>query len=75
MTEDESESKDNSQAPTAEEERPNKQQRKMLQQAPDSEWPSAWLMPDGECEDQKALNQRDPNVVVDVDELRDLGIK
>ncbi len=46
----------------------------MLEQAPDSEWPAAWLMPDEDCSDQKALNQRDPNVVVTVDELKDLGI-
>ncbi|KAL3798697.1 hypothetical protein HJC23_004448 [Cyclotella cryptica] len=46
----------------------------MLEQAPDTEWPEAWLMPDGECSDQKGLNQREPNVAVTVEELKDLGI-
>lgn len=60
---------------TTTEEPPKKQPKTMLPQAPDNEWPEAWLMPDGECKDQKALNQCEPNVVVGVEELRALGIK
>jgi hypothetical protein len=55
--------------------RPAKQSKTMLPQAPPNEWPKAWLMPDGECENQKALNQREPNVAVSVEELQELGIK
>ena len=46
----------------------------MLEQATDTEWPEAWLMPEGECPNQKAPNQRVPNVAVTVTELKDLGI-
>uniref|UniRef100_A0A7S3PZ88 Acireductone dioxygenase n=1 Tax=Chaetoceros debilis TaxID=122233 RepID=A0A7S3PZ88_9STRA len=42
-------------------------------ESPDSEWPEAWLMTDS-CEDQKALNKLEPNVPVNVSELRELGI-
>lgn len=45
-----------------------------MEQAPDSEWPEAWLMPKGECADQKAPNKLDPNVPVTVEELKALGI-
>ena len=46
----------------------------MVEQAPDNEWPEAWLMPVGDYENQKAPNKRDPNVAVSVKELKDLGI-
>ena len=46
----------------------------MVEQAPDSEWPEAWLMPTGECTDQKSPNKLDPNVPVTVEELKALGI-
>jgi hypothetical protein len=83
MTDDVKEDKPNEYKPTeetdkpAEEaagERPAKQPKTMLPQAPPSEWPLAWLMPDGECADQKAPNKRDPNVPVGVEELKELGI-
>jgi hypothetical protein len=45
-----------------------------MEQAPDSEWPEAWLMPQGECVDQKAPNKLDPNVPVTVEEMKALGI-
>jgi 1,2-dihydroxy-3-keto-5-methylthiopentene dioxygenase len=44
-----------------------------LAQAPDSEWPEAWMMPD-EVEDQKANNKLEPNVPVTSAQMRDLGI-
>lgn len=65
----------NDSKPTLEEEPPKKQPKTMLPQAPVNEWPEAWLMPDGECKDQKALNQCEPNVIVGADELKALGIK
>mmetsp|Transcript_12242 Transcript_12242/g.20079 ORF Transcript_12242/g.20079 Transcript_12242/m.20079 type:complete len:229 (+) Transcript_12242:45-731(+) len=51
-----------------------KKQKTMVEQAPDSEWPAAWLMPEGDCENQKAKNMREPNVPVTVEELKDIGI-
>ena len=51
-----------------------KKQKTMVEQAPDSEWPAAWLMPEGDCENQKAKNMREPNVPVTVAELKDIGI-
>lgn len=45
-----------------------------MEQSPASEWPEAWLMPAGECENQKAPNRRSPNVPVPPDELKKLGI-
>ena len=44
-----------------------------LQQAPDEEWPEAWLMP-VEVFDQKALNKLEPSITVTAVELRELGI-
>jgi len=43
-------------------------------QSPAGDWPEAWIMPDGDCEDQKKPNKREPNVPVSVKELQDLGI-
>jgi hypothetical protein len=57
------------------EESSTKKQKAMVAQAPDNEWPEAWLMPTGECDNQKAKNTRNPNVPVTVAELKDLGIK
>lgn len=45
-----------------------------LPEAPDSEWPSAWIMPEGECQDQKAPNKMEPNQPVNAEEMRKLGI-
>ena len=44
-----------------------------LVEAPDNEWPEAWIMPD-EVEDQKALNKLEPNIPVSVSHLRKIGI-
>ncbi len=46
-----------------------------MEQAPDTEWPEAWLMPAGECKDQKAPNKLEPNVSVSAEELKEIGIK
>jgi 1,2-dihydroxy-3-keto-5-methylthiopentene dioxygenase len=50
-----------------------KMKKESVPQAPDSEWPEAWVMPD-EVEDQKALNKLEPNVPVTPEQMRDLGI-
>jgi 1,2-dihydroxy-3-keto-5-methylthiopentene dioxygenase len=44
-----------------------------LAQAPASEWPEAWYLPD-DLEDQKKLNKLDPNQPVSVDAMRKLGL-
>ena len=46
-----------------------------MEQALDTEWPEAWLMPTGECMDQKAPNKLEPNVSVSAEELKEIGIK
>lgn len=51
-----------------------KKQKTMLPESPDNEWPECWVMPDGECPDQKAENRKEPNEPVSVDFLRKLGI-
>lgn len=43
-------------------------------QAPDEEWPSAWLMDDKDDEDQCLPHKRNPHVPVSVAELKKLGI-
>ena len=43
-------------------------------EAPDEEWPEAWLMKD-DIMDQKQPNKQEPNVVITADELRQLGIR
>lgn len=43
-------------------------------ESPDNEWPEAWIMPDGNCADQKALNKCSPNIPATVQDLRELGI-
>ena len=51
-----------------------KKQKTMVEQSPDSEWPAAWLMPEGDCGNQKAKNMKEPNVPVTVAELKEIGI-
>jgi len=51
-----------------------KKAKMALPQAPDEEWPEAWLMTEGECKDQFAPNRQEPNVPVSVNDLRDIGI-
>jgi len=45
-----------------------------LPQAPDEEWPEAWIMPDGACANQKALNKKTPNEPVTPETLREMGV-
>lgn len=52
----------------------NKKQKMALPEAPDSEWPEAWVMNQGEIDDQMAENRLDPNVPFSVAQLRELGI-
>uniref|UniRef100_A0A7R9WWZ5 Acireductone dioxygenase n=1 Tax=Craspedostauros australis TaxID=1486917 RepID=A0A7R9WWZ5_9STRA len=60
----------------AEEETPEAKKQKMsTPQSPDSEWPEAWVMADGEVADQKAANRQTPNVPATVEMLRALGIQ
>lgn len=42
-------------------------------EAPDDEWPEAWIMCD-DVKNQKALNKQDPNIPVDAAAMRALGI-
>jgi len=42
--------------------------------APDEEWPEAWLMKEGEIEDQCKENRQEPNVPVKPDHMKRLGI-
>lgn len=71
-----SEEEAKSDSPTKDEEPPPSKKVKSgtMEQAPDSEWPEAWLMPNGEIEDQKAPNKLEPNVPVTAEELREIGI-
>lgn len=58
-----------------EEEPPTKKVKSdKMEQAPASEWPEAWIMPDGECKDQKAPNRLEPNVPVTAEQMQDIGI-
>ena len=43
-------------------------------EAPDEEWPEAWLMKE-DIMDQKQPNKQEPNVVITANELRQLGIR
>ena len=75
MSDDEAKAKNEAPAEEEEEQPPTKKVKQgKMEQAPDSEWPKAWVMPDGECKDQKAHNKQDPNVPVTVEELKDIGI-
>lgn len=51
-----------------------KKAKTVLSMAPDEEWPEAWIMPDGDCKDQKAPNKKEPNEPIDAVGLRKLGI-
>jgi len=51
-----------------------KKQKMVLAEAPDEEWPEAWMMVQGDIEDQKADNRLEPNVPISVAQLRDIGI-
>ncbi len=46
----------------------------VAEQAPDNEWPDAWLMNEN-IEDQKLPNKQDPNVPVDASALKEIGIR
>mmetsp|Transcript_32717 Transcript_32717/g.55676 ORF Transcript_32717/g.55676 Transcript_32717/m.55676 type:complete len:234 (+) Transcript_32717:135-836(+) len=75
MSEDDAKAKKDDTVTKAEEEPATKKVKTgKMEQAPASEWPEAWVMPDGECEDQKAPNKQEPNVPVTVEQLQDLGI-
>lgn len=50
-----------------------KMKSEQVPQAPDGEWPEAWIMPN-EVEDQKALNKLEPNRAVTPAMMRELGI-
>ena len=52
-----------------------KKQKTTMEEAPENEWPECWVMPDGECPDQKAANKKEPNEAVSVEFLRKLGIR
>jgi 1,2-dihydroxy-3-keto-5-methylthiopentene dioxygenase len=52
----------------------SKKPKMAFPQAPDEDWPEAWLMIEGEIIDQKAPNRREPNVPVKPDQMRHLGI-
>lgn len=52
-----------------------KKAKMTVPEAPDAEWPEAWLMTEGDAyADQKAPNRREPNVPVTPDQMRHLGI-
>jgi 1,2-dihydroxy-3-keto-5-methylthiopentene dioxygenase len=44
-----------------------------MPQAPESEWPEAWIMPNA-VEDQKALNKLEPNEPVTPEMMKELGV-
>jgi 1,2-dihydroxy-3-keto-5-methylthiopentene dioxygenase len=52
-----------------------KKPKMTLEEAPDTEWPEAWLMTTDEIENQCEENRRTPNVPVSVEELHRLGIQ
>jgi 1,2-dihydroxy-3-keto-5-methylthiopentene dioxygenase len=51
-----------------------KKSKMSTEQSPDSVWPEAWILTEGEIEDQKAENRQNPNAAVSVEDLRALGI-
>ena len=55
-------------------EKETKRRKIDISEAPDSEWPEAWVMSD-DVEDQKAENRLEPNVPATVTDLRKLGIR
>jgi 1,2-dihydroxy-3-keto-5-methylthiopentene dioxygenase len=50
-----------------------KMKTESVAQAPDAEWPEAWIMPN-DVEDQKALNKLEPNEAVTPAMMKELGI-
>ena len=52
----------------------NKKPKMALPEAPDSDWPEAWMMIQGDVADPKAENRLDPDVQITVAQLRELGI-
>ena len=66
-------SKELSKEESAKTETKDKETSEPTPEAPDSEWPEAWIMPD-EVEDQKALNKMEPNQPVTPEAMRKLGI-
>eukprot|EP00934_Nitzschia_sp_Nitz4_P008170 Nitzschia sp. Nitz4//scaffold76_size158648//128423//129339//NITZ4_002566-RA/size158648-augustus-gene-0.152-mRNA-1//-1//CDS//3329557905//8160//frame0 len=62
---------------TTEDEVPAPEAKKVkmsVEPSPDSEWPEAWYMTEGEIEDQKKENRQEPNKPVDVAACKSLGI-
>jgi len=75
MPEDAAKINDDIATKTEEEQPPSKKIKSgKMEQTPASEWPEAWVMPDGDCEDQKKPNKQEPNVPYSVDELKEIGI-
>eukprot|EP00980_Cylindrotheca_fusiformis_P015867 scaffold4637_cov128-Cylindrotheca_fusiformis.AAC.38 len=52
----------------------SKKAKTAIPESPDEEWPEAWLMMEGEIEDQKKENRQSPNVQVTPADMRKLGI-
>lgn len=52
----------------------NKKPKMSLPEAPDSDWPEAWMMIQGDVDDPKAENRLAPNVPISVAQLQNLGI-
>ena len=50
-----------------------KKQKMSVEQAPDAEWPEAWILPD-DVKDQCSLNKLEPNQAYDAEAMRKLGI-
>ena len=46
----------------------------LAEEAPDNEWPEAWII-DDDVEDQKKPNKLEPNVPVTAADMRALGIR
>ena len=52
----------------------SKKQKVSIPQSPDEEWPEAWVMVEGEIDDQKKENRQEPNAKVTAEGMRKLGI-
>jgi hypothetical protein len=51
-----------------------KKQKMEYPMAPDEDWPEAWIMPEGEVEDQCKENRISPNVAYSAEDMKKLGI-
>ena len=51
-----------------------KKQKTIMEVSPDNEWPEAWMMAEGETEDQKKENRQEPNVKVTAADMKALGV-